>query len=57
MSDTMEPIEFPCFPVDYFNHPDFCQCEHCKEDREAMRGDYLRDEMIDREMEERRDHE
>jgi hypothetical protein len=33
-------------------HPDKCECHECEADRLACRGDYLRDEMIDRQMEE-----
>jgi hypothetical protein len=34
-------------------HPKDCNCHECMTDRMAAYGDYLRDEMIDREMEER----
>jgi len=34
-------------------HPRDCNCHDCMTDRMDAYGDYLRDEMIDREMEER----
>jgi hypothetical protein len=37
------------------DHPRDCECHECAADRLAMRGDYLRDEMLDRMMEEKRE--
>jgi len=34
-------------------HPSDCGCHDCQADREAMHGDWLRDELRDREMEEK----